>query len=99
MAHVVVTDPKALDNARCDLAEQRDIVEFADDPYEAAQGAHAIVVMTEWELYPSLDWKRIYGSMEKPAFVFGGRNILDHKRLFEIGFNVYPLGGCPLKHF
>jgi UDPglucose 6-dehydrogenase len=55
--------------------------------------------MTEWELYRSLDWKKIYDSMEKPAFVFDGRNLLDHERLFKIGFNVYPLGRPPLKQF
>jgi UDPglucose 6-dehydrogenase len=98
-AHLVVTDPKALDGARCDLADQTDVIEFADDPYQAAQSAHAIAIMTEWEHYPILDWQRIYDSMEKPAFVFDGRNILDHRRLFEIGFNVYPLGASALKHF
>ena len=35
----------------------------------------------------------------KPAFVFDGRNILDHRRLYEIGFNVYPIGKRPLTHF
>jgi len=36
--------------------------------------------------------------MEKPAFVFDGRNILDHKGLFEIGYSVYPLGKPELSH-
>ncbi len=98
-AQVVVTDPKALENARRDLADAGGSAHFTDDPYEAARGAHAIAVMTEWQLYPSLDWERIYASMEKPAFVFDGRNILDHQRLFETGFNVFPIGSPPLKHF
>jgi UDPglucose 6-dehydrogenase len=74
-------------------------VEYVEDPYEAARGAHAIAVMTEWETYRSLDWEKIFIGMEKPAFLFDGRNLLDHKRLFEIGFNVYPLGRPALKHF
>jgi UDPglucose 6-dehydrogenase len=37
--------------------------------------------------------------MEKPAFIFDGRNILDHQKLFNIGFNVYPLGKPHLIHF
>jgi UDPglucose 6-dehydrogenase len=37
--------------------------------------------------------------MEKPAFIFDGRNILDHQELYEIGFNVFPLGTPALKHF
>ncbi len=98
-ARIVITDPKALDSARRDLAGRAEKVELTEDPYEAAFGAHAVAVMTEWELYAGLEWERIYRGMEKPAFVFDGRNILDHNRLFEIGFNVYPLGSPPLKHF
>ncbi len=98
-AQVVISDPKALDNARQDLADAGDSVQFTGDPYEAARSAHAIAIMTEWGLYRSLDWDRIYASMEKPAFVFDGRNILDHRKLFGIGFNVFPIGSPPLKHF
>jgi UDPglucose 6-dehydrogenase len=98
-AQVVITDPKALENARQDLADAAGSVQFTDDPYEAARGAHAIAVMTEWELYRSLDWEKIHASMEKPAFMFDGRNLLDHQRLFEVGFNVFPIGLPPLKHF
>jgi UDPglucose 6-dehydrogenase len=96
-ACVAVTDPKALDNARIDLAGHN--VDFIEDPYEAARGAHAIAIMTEWALYPALDWEKLYRSMEKPAFLFDGRNVLDHERLYHLGFNVYPLGRPPLKHF
>jgi len=98
-AHVAISDPKALDNARLDLGEFEENLELLESPYEAAQGAHALAIMTEWELYRSLDWEKIYDSMEKPAFVFDGRNLLDHERLFKIGFNVYPLGRPPLKQF
>jgi len=98
-AQVVITDPKALGNARQDLADVAGSVQFTDDPYEAARGAHAVAVMTEWRLYRSLDWEKIHASMERPAFVFDGRNLLDHQKLFEIGFNVFPIGSPPLKHF
>jgi UDPglucose 6-dehydrogenase len=37
--------------------------------------------------------------MEKPAFIFDGRNILDHQRLFEMGFNVLAIGEPPQLHF
>ncbi len=98
-AQVVITDPKALENARHDLAGRPEKIQFEDDPYAAARGAHAVALMTEWEIYRALEWEKIYKSMEKPAFVFDGRNILDHRRLFEIGFNVYPLGSPALRHF
>jgi UDPglucose 6-dehydrogenase len=98
-AHVAITDPKALGNARLDLKGRPDGLEFIEDPYEAARGAHAIALMTEWGFFRELDWEKIYKSMEKPAFLFDGRNLLDHQRLFNIGFNVYPLGKPALKHF
>jgi UDPglucose 6-dehydrogenase len=36
--------------------------------------------------------------MEKPAFIFDGRNHLNHRELFDIGFNVYAVGKAPLTH-
>jgi len=98
-AHVVVTDPKALENARKDLAGYAENLEFVEDPYEAARGAHAVAIMTEWDVYRSLDWERIYRSMEKPAFLFDGRDIVDCKHVYDLGFNVYPLGSPAMKHF
>ncbi|MBN2412716.1 nucleotide sugar dehydrogenase [candidate division KSB1 bacterium] len=91
-AHVVITDPKALDNARIDLTGAEGTLEYEDDPYKAAKDAHAVAVLTEWDLYRTLDYNRIFESMEKPAFIFDGRNILNHKKLYDIGFNVYPIG-------
>ncbi len=97
-AEVVVSDPQALPNARNDLAGVSGKLEFAEDPYEAAEGAHALAVLTEWDIYRDLDYPRIFAGMAKPAFVFDGRNILDHRQLYELGFNVYPLGKPPLVH-
>jgi UDPglucose 6-dehydrogenase len=98
-AVLVVTDPKALENARIDLRGIDDDVSYVEDPYEAAAGCHAIALVTEWDLYRDLHFEKIYRSMMKPAFMFDGRNVLDHRRLFEIGFNVFPIGKPPLTHF
>jgi len=98
-AKVVITDPEAIDNAAKDLQGCLNFVTFDTDPYSAAKGAHAIAIMTEWKCYKDLDYERIYKTMEKPAFIFDGRNILDHKKLYETGFNVYPLGKECWKHF
>lgn len=99
-AHVVISDPKALENARVDLADAGGgDVTFEEDPYKAAEGAHAIAVVTEWDLYRTLDYERIIKTMVHPAFIFDGRNILDHERLFQMGFNVFAIGKSPLKHF
>jgi UDPglucose 6-dehydrogenase len=98
-ANIAITDPKAMDNARIDLEGAGKNLEFVEDPYNAARRAHAIAIMTEWDAYRALDWKKIFDSMEKPAFLFDGRNLLDHEQLFGLGFNVYPLGRPALKHF
>ena len=98
-AQVVITDPKALDNARQDLHDVKEGLSFEADPYSAAEGAHAVALLTDWKLYQDLDYQRILRSMERPAFVFDGRNLLDHKKLFELGFNVLAIGKAPLKHF
>ncbi len=98
-AEVVITDPRALKNARKDLKAFKKGVTFEADPYKAARGAHAVAVLTEWDVYRTLDYKRIFKSMVQPAFIFDGRNILDHKKLFGMGFNVFAIGKAPLKHF
>ena len=98
-AEIIITDPQALKNARIDLAGMEGRVSFEEDPYKAAEGCHAIAVMTEWDIYKNLDFQKIFDGMIKPASIFDGRNILDHKRCFEIGFNVYPIGKPPLTHF
>jgi len=97
-ALVVISDPKALDNARIDLADHQERIVFEEDPYLAAQNAQAIALLTEWELYRGLDYRKIFQSMKKPAFIFDGRNLLNHSELYEIGFNVFPIGKPALSH-
>lgn len=92
---LTITDPKALDNAKKDLADLASSPTppvFVRDEYEAAQNADAIVVMTDWSHYRSLDWQRIYSSMRKPALVFDARNCLDAAKLRAIGFTVLNIG-------
>jgi UDPglucose 6-dehydrogenase len=57
-----------------------------NDPYAAMEGAHAIAVLTEWDEFKKYDWNRIYNGMQKPAFIFDGRNVLDRQILEKIGF-------------
>jgi UDPglucose 6-dehydrogenase len=97
-AEVVITDPHAMENARYDLGELAKRITFEPDPYAAANGAHAIAVVTEWSQFAQLDYEKIHASMVKPAFIFDGRNLLDHNKLYELGFNVYPIGKPALAH-
>ena len=96
-ANLTIYDPKAIANAKIDLAGY-DNVRFCEDPYEAVKGAHAVAVVTEWQEFAQYDYNRIFSMMEKPAFIFDGRNILNHAALFDIGFEVYPLGCQELTH-
>jgi UDPglucose 6-dehydrogenase len=99
-AFVTITDPKALKNAKYDLKEhiKEYNVSYKENVYDACVSSHALVVLTEWKEYKELDFEQIYRDMEKPAFIFDGRNILEHKKLFDIGFNVYQIGKNSLSH-
>jgi UDPglucose 6-dehydrogenase len=95
-AQVVVYDPKVSEaEIRRDLqavgADGRRL-SVVGSAYAAAEGAHAVAVVTEWDEFRTLDFARIYQAMTKPAFVFDGRNILPADRLRELGFRVYAIG-------
>jgi len=88
-AKVHVYDPKAphagintlFPEAKCETC-----------PYTAANGAHAIVVMTEWDEFQTLDYAKLYANMAKPAYLFDGRNNLNHDALKSFGFEVFSIG-------
>ena len=69
-AEIVISDPKAIENAKVNLADVLEKVTFEEDPYRASENAHAIAIMTEWSEYKCLDYYKIYQSMSKPAFLF-----------------------------
>jgi len=94
-AEIHVYDPKVKENqiyndldylaTRSPEANKEGVTVYKD-AYEACKDSHAIAVLTEWDEFKSYDWKRIYDSMKKPAFVFDGRNLLDAAALEKIGF-------------
>merc|ERR1711934_868661 len=65
---------------------------LTESPEDAVKDAHAIVVLTEWDCFKTYDYSKFYTVMQKPAFVFDGRNMLDHGTLESIGFEVCALG-------
>ncbi|MFM7108353.1 MAG: UDP-glucose 6-dehydrogenase [Planctomycetaceae bacterium] len=95
-ATVVVYDPKvpAADIRRDVLGpgktDERLVV--AGSAAEAAAGAHGLAVLTEWDEFKSLDFPAIHAGMQKPAFVFDGRNVLPRAHLEKIGFRVFAIG-------
>jgi len=94
-AHIAVYDPKVSANKIIDdlnYLESRtsesnsNSVSCFTDPYEACRNSHAIAVLTEWDEFRTYDWHKIYNAMQKPAFIFDGRNLLNGAELKEIGF-------------
>ena len=73
-------------------AKNKEYIAAVTTAYEACQNAHAIAILTEWDEFISYDWKKIYDSMQKPAFVFDGRNILDADQMKAIGFVYLGIG-------
>jgi UDPglucose 6-dehydrogenase len=67
-------------------------VTIYDNALSACTGAEAIVIATEWKEFRDIDWQTVYDSMNKPAFVFDGRMLLDANKLREIGFKVTVIG-------
>jgi len=65
---------------------------FTSTPDEAVDGAHALVVLTEWDEFKKYPYDAYHAKMMKPAFLFDGRGILNHKELEEIGYEVHAIG-------
>jgi len=101
LANIAVFDPEVkheqiyadLDclNSRSEN-ENRKLLNPTNDPYDACKDAHAVAILTEWDEFKTYDWQKIYNNMMKPAFIFDGRNILEHKALLSIGFKVKGIG-------
>ena len=80
----VYSDMNYLESRSSDKNEAQ--LSVSQDVYEACKNAHAIAIMTEWDMFRDLDWQKIYNNMLKPAFVFDGRNVLDNNKMTAIGF-------------
>ncbi len=95
-ANVVVYDPKVpSDEIVSDILGKggsNPRLSVAQSAYEAAAGAHAIAIVTEWDEFKTLDYAKIYAAMPKPAFLFDGRNIADLAKLRELGFRAFGIG-------
>ncbi|MCL4140837.1 UNVERIFIED_CONTAM: hypothetical protein GTU68_015896 [Idotea baltica] len=100
-ANIVVFDPKVKEeriyadleylNTRS-LEDNKKLLKTNNNPYEACKDAHAIAILTEWDEFKDYDWKRIYSNMQKPAFIFDGRGILNKDNIEALGFTYYKIG-------
>eukprot|EP01055_Gregarina_sp_Pseudo9_P005278 Gregarina_sp_Pseudo_9__5277@NODE_606_length_2498_cov_71_494103_g572_i0_p1_GENE_NODE_606_length_2498_cov_71_494103_g572_i0NODE_606_length_2498_cov_71_494103_g572_i0_p1_ORF_typecomplete_len529_score80_80UDPG_MGDP_dh_N/PF03721_14/2_8e61UDPG_MGDP_dh_N/PF03721_14/5_6e02UDPG_MGDP_dh/PF00984_19/1_6e32UDPG_MGDP_dh/PF00984_19/8_4e03UDPG_MGDP_dh_C/PF03720_15/1_2e03UDPG_MGDP_dh_C/PF03720_15/1_3e30NAD_binding_2/PF03446_15/2_8e06NAD_binding_2/PF03446_15/10NAD_binding_7/PF13241_6/7_9NAD_binding_7/PF13241_6/3_ len=98
-ADVHVFDPLVTKDAAVWEAKQQqknqsliDRLVFEETPRAAVHNADAIAIVTEWDMFVDLDYREFFNLMRKPAFLFDGRLILNHAELFEIGFDVRPIG-------
>jgi len=87
-ARVQSHDPKATDSARTIFG---DAVMYAADPYSAAHGADALLVMTEWLVYRNPDFDRVRKLLRRPLLI-DGRNLYDPERMTALGFEYHGIG-------
>jgi UDPglucose 6-dehydrogenase len=80
-------DPQATGKARAVLPD----IQYSATPYEAAQDADAVLIVTEWEEFRGIDWNRLKSIMERPLII-DGRNILDTTKVTSYGFHYISVG-------
>jgi UDPglucose 6-dehydrogenase len=86
-ARIAATDPQAIERTRALFPDVR----YSADPYDVAKGADALLILTEWPEYKSLDWDRVKKSMSRPLLL-DGRNLLDPAKMEALGFEYYSFG-------
>jgi len=94
-AKLSIYDPKVFKNkilSEFENNENRDKIIICNSPLEACKGADAVIVLTDWDQFRTLEWNKIYKIMRKPAWVFDARICLNKSSLMQIGFNVWTLG-------
>src|SRR5437762_1094694 len=91
-ARIRAYDPAAMDNAKRLLPSA---VTFSESPYEAADGAHAVVLVTEWNEFKYLNLERLRGQLKRPM-IFDGRNLWEPERMRRLGFEYYSVGRKPV---
>ena len=101
LANISIYDPKVSQNqiyhdinnlSSRPEKENNKLVKIESNAYNASRNSHAIAILTEWDEFINYDWEKIYNNMNKPAFIFDGRNILDRNKLENIGFIYYGIG-------
>jgi UDPglucose 6-dehydrogenase len=91
-ARIRAYDPAAMENAKPLLPAA---VTFSDSPYEASEGAHAVVLVTEWNEFKYLNLERLRGLLKRPV-IFDGRNLWEPERMRRLGFEYHSVGRKPV---
>jgi UDPglucose 6-dehydrogenase len=90
-ANVRAYDPAAIENASKVMPPIADRLEYFTDPYEAARGAHAVLLLTEWPEFKTLDLARLRKVMDVPVLI-DGRNLFDPRAVVSAGFEYIGMG-------
>ena len=98
--HINIYDPKVhesqvfndLNQVNNNDANNREYVTVYKNPSNCLNQTNIIAILTEWDEFKNYDWKNIYIKMNKPAYIYDGRNILDSEKLESIGFKYMGLG-------
>ena len=88
-AYIKVYDPQAMYNAKKVLGETN--IKYCLDKYEVLEDSDALVILTEWKEFSSLDLSRVRTLLKNPV-IFDGRNILDRKKVESFGFTYFAVG-------
>ena len=72
--------------------ENNEHVSIYNDPIESVDKTNIIAILTEWDEFKDYNWKKIFDKMNKPAYIYDGRNILEKEKLESIGFNYIGIG-------
>ena len=65
---------------------------YHKDVYEALKDSHAAIIMTKWDIYKTIDWKKIKSKTRQPFWVFDTRLVIDTKGFKDLGINLWQLG-------
>lgn len=87
-ASIVAFDPEAMDNVKELLGDK---IEYADDQYSALNGADALLICTEWQVFRTPQFDQIKENLKSGA-IFDGRNLYDQNEMAELGFDYYSIG-------
>ncbi|MBI3306815.1 MAG: UDP-glucose/GDP-mannose dehydrogenase family protein [Candidatus Omnitrophica bacterium] len=85
--HIRAYDPQAMKKAKSIFPK----IEFTANPYAAMKNADALVIVTEWDEFSNLDWKKVKRLLKHPI-VFDGRNQLNQAEMKKLGFQYHGIG-------
>ena len=83
-----VYDPEAIENVKAALGDK---VIYASNPYQATEGADALAIMTEWNVFRTPDFEQL-SKLLKQKLIFDGRNLYDLDHMQKLGFSYYSIG-------